>query len=203
MGILNALFGKKINLQTEMKITAEKFINADWFKNCGNEPALNVKYKMEKVQTLDEVEKKLAYKKDVKGFVTLDNLFIEAGRRSQLFLSLYHKNEIERTWNKLTDLIVKTYIATHRFDFNAIEERFNSRYGIETNLYIRRIFIETLREIYFKNLIENYPTFFVDASDVYLSGNVIIGWLGKFASHNAQVKEIFPILSSDGILNIW
>lgn len=203
MGFIDNLFGKKIILTPEMEIMAEKMIENDWFRNCGKTSDFNTKFKTEFVNSIDEVEKKLSYKRDVKGFVTLDNLFIEAGRRNQLFLSLNHKNQYGSTWNKLTDVIVKEYISNYKFDFDRIQEKFNSKIGFQTDLYIRGLFIDILSEIYFKSIIENYPTFFTDVIDVYLKGNVIIGWLGKFGSHNVQVKEIFPIFPNEGVLNIW
>ena len=133
----------------------------------------------------------------------MDNLFIEGCRRGSLFLSLYHKKENEHTYNKLSETIHKEYISNYKFDFNAIEEKFNMKYDIEINLYLRDLFVSTLREVYYMNKLENYPAFFTDVIDVYLSGNVIIGWLGKFGSHNVQVKDIFPITPEDGVLNVW
>jgi len=203
MGIFDSIFGKKISLTNEIKEMACKLIENNWFKNCGKEINFKLKFNTEQEKNIDEVEKKLTYKKDVKGFVTLDNLLIEAGRRSQLFLSLYHKSELENTWNKLTDVILQEYISNNRFDFDSIEEKFNSQYEININLYIRKIFIDVLKEIYFRNKIENYPIFLIDVIDVYLTGNVIIGWIGKFDSHNVQVKDIYPINPNDGILNIY
>ncbi|TDK21484.1 hypothetical protein E2F46_14690 [Luteimonas aestuarii] len=203
MGFLDNLFGKKIILTPEMEIMAEKMIENDWLRNCGKTSDFETKFKTEFANSIDEVEKKLAYKRDVKGFVTLDNLFIEAGRRNQLFLSLNHKNQYGSAWNKATDVIIKEYISNYKFDFNKIQETFNSKIGVQTDLYLRTIFVETLREMYFRGIVENYPTFFTDVIDVYLKGNVIIGWLGKFGSHNVQVKEIFPIFPNEGVLNIW
>jgi hypothetical protein len=203
MGFLDNLFGQKIILTAEMKIMAEKMIGNNWFENCGVSSAFDTQYRIELVHTIDEAEKKLAYKRDVRGFVTLDNLLIEAGRRKELFLSLNHRSELENTWNKLTDTIVKAYISNYKFDFDKIQEKFNDEFGIQVDLYLRRIFVDTLNEIYFKSYIENFPTFFTDIIDVYLKGNVIVGWLGKFGSHEIQVKEIFPISPNDGILNVW
>lgn len=203
MGFLDNLFGQKIILTAEMKIMAEKMIGNNWFENCGVSSAFDTQYRIELVHTIDEAEKKLAYKRDVSGFVTLDNLLIEASRRKQLFLSLNHKNEIENTWNKLTDTIVKAYISNNKLDIDKIQQNFNSKFGVQVDLYLRRIFVETLNELYFKSRIENFPTFFSDIINIYLKGNVVVGWLGKFGSHENQVKEIFPISPNDGILNVW
>ncbi|TDX87286.1 hypothetical protein B0I22_1474 [Epilithonimonas xixisoli] len=203
MGFIDNLFGKKIILTPEIKLMAEKMIENDWFRNCGKTSDFDTKFKTEFASSTDEVEKKLAYKRDVKGFVTLDNLFIEAGGRSQMFLSLHHKNKYGHTWNKFTDVIVKEYISNYKFDFDKIQEKFNSKIGVQTDLYLRGLFIDILKEMYFKSIIEDYPTFFTDVADVYLKGNAIVGWLGKFGSHNVQVKEVFPISPNDGILNIW
>ena len=203
MNLLTSIFGKTITLTKEMEEMADKLIANDWFSNCGKKSSANIKFQIAQENTIDEVEKKLSYKKDIKGFVTLDNLLIEAGRRSELFLSLYHQREKENTWNKLTDAIVNRYIANNKFDFDSIEHTFSSQYDITVNLEIRRIFIDVLKEIYFKNKIENYPIFLIDVIDVYLKGNVIIGWLGKFGSHEVQVKEIFPITPRDGVLSVW
>jgi len=203
MGFLDNLFGQKIILTPEIKIMAEKVIENNWFENCGVRSAFDTQYRIELVHTIDEAEKKLAYKRDVSGFVTLDNLLIEAGRRKELFLSLNHRSELENTWNKLTDTIVKAYISNYKFDFDKIQQNFNSKFGVQVDLYLRRIFVETLNELYFKSRIENFPIFFSDVIDIYLKGNVVVGWLGKFGSHEIQVKEIFPISPNDGILNVW
>lgn len=203
MGFFDSLFGKKIVVTPEMKIMADSLIENDWFINCGLQSDYNTKFKVEIANNISEVEKKLAYKRDVKGFVTLDNLLIEAGRRSQLFLSLHHKNEMQHTWNKLTDVIVKEYISNQKFDFDKIQNNFNSLMGTQTDLYLRRVFINILKEIYFRDYIEGYPTFLSDVADIYLKGNAIIGWIGKFGSHEVQVKEISAISINDGVVNIW
>ena len=150
MGLLDNLFGKKIILTPEMKTMAEKLIENNWFKNCGKVADFDIGFKTEFVKDISEVEKKLAYKRDVKSFVTLDNLFIEAGRRSGLFLSLNHKNQYGHTWNKLSDVIVKEYISNYKFDFNKIQEKFNAEFEIEADFYLRGFFINILKEIYFK-----------------------------------------------------
>lgn len=203
MGFLDSLFGKKIILTPEMENIADQMIENNWFENCGKTITFDSNYKIESVNNIHDATKKLAYKRDVRDFVTLDNLIIEANRRKQLFLSLYHKNEIEYTWNKLTDAIVKAYISNHKFDADTIQRNFNAKFGAQADLKLRRIFIDTLNEIYFKNNIENFPTFFTDIIDIYLNGQVIVGWIGKFGSHEIQVRDIDPIAPNDGILNVW
>ena len=49
----------------------------------------------------------------------------------------------------------------------------------------------------------NYPFFFTKIIDVYLKGNIITGWGGKFSNHNQQIKEIAPISPEEGILTVW
>ena len=51
--------------------------------------------------------------------------------------------------------------------------------------------------------IENYPFFFTKIIDIYLKGNIITGWGGKFSNHNQQIKEISPISPEEGFLTIW
>ncbi|RKO68397.1 hypothetical protein D7322_27350 [Sphingobacterium puteale] len=203
MGFFDSLFGKKIVFTPEMKIMAESLIENDWFRNCGQQSDYDTKFNVEIAHGISEVEKKLAYKRDVKGFVTLDNLLIEAGRRSQLFLSLHHKNEMQYTWNRLTDVIIKEYISNQKFDFDKIQNNFNTLLGTQTDLYLRGVFINILKEIYFNSFIEGYPTFLSEVVDVYLKGNVIVGWIGKFGSHEVQVNEISAISVNDGVVNIW
>ena len=145
----------------------------------------------------------MSYRNDIKGFVTLENLFIEVGFRGQIFLSLHNKKE-HNSWNRVTDLIVKNYIKNKKFDFSKIESLyFDSVYNVNVNLFLKEVFITTLREIYFQEKIENYPFFFTKIIDVYLKGNIITGWGGKFSNHNQQIKEIAPISPEEGILNIW
>lgn len=203
MGFLDNLLGSKIILKPDIIAMAEKLITNEWFSHCGAMADFETKFSITLAKDLDEVNKKLTYKRDIKSFVTLDNLLLEAGRRSQLFLSLHYKNQYGNTWNKLTDVIFKAYLSNYKFDFNKLEQDFNTRFNLHTNLYLKKIFTDILKEMYFKDLITDFPTFFTDIAAIYLNGNVVIGWSGKFGSHNIQVKEIFPISPAEGVLNIW
>lgn len=118
-------------------------------------------------------------------------------------LSLHNKKE-HNSWNRVTDLIVKNYIKNKKFDFSKIESlNFDSVYNINVNLFLKEVFITTLREVYFQSKIENYPFFFTKIIDIYLKGNIITGWGGKFSNHNQQIKEISPISAEEGFLTIW
>ena len=172
----------KIELTSEMKLMAESLIDNKWFRNCGKVNNFNIPFNYQFASEIDEVEKQLSYRNDIKGFVTLENLFIEVGFRGQIFLSLHNKKE-HNSWNKVTDLIVKNYIKNKKFDFSKIE-----------SLYF---------EVYFQSKIENYPFFFTKIIDIYLKGNIITGWGGKFNNHNQQIKEISPISAEEGFLTIW
>ena len=193
----------KIELTSEMKLMAEKMIDNKWFRNCGKVNDFNIPFDYQFSSGIDEVEKQLSYRNDIKGFVTLENLFIEVGFRGQIFLSLHNKKE-HNSWNRVTDLIVKNYIKNKKFDFSKIESLyFDSVYNVNVNLLLKEVFITTLREIYFQEKIENYPFFFTKIIDVYLKGNIITGWGGKFSNHNQQIKEIAPISPEEGILTVW
>ena len=149
----------KIELTSEMKLMAESLIDNKWFRNCGKVNNFNIPFNYQFASEIDEVEKQLSYRNDIKGFVTLENLFIEAGFRGQIFLSLHNKKE-HNSWNKVTDLIVKNYIKNKKFDFSKIEFLyFDSVYNINVNLFLKEVFITTLREVYFQSKIENYPFF--------------------------------------------
>ena len=193
----------KIELTSEMKLMAESLIDNKWFRNCGKVNNFNIPFNYQFSSGIDEVEKQLSYRNDIKGFVTLENLFIEAGFRGQIFLSLHNKKE-HNSWNKVTDLIVKNYIKNKKIDFSKIESLyFDSVYNINTNLFLKEVFITTLREVYFQSKIENYPFFFTKIIDIYLKGNIITGWGGKFNNHNQQIKEISSISAEEGFLTIW
>ena len=186
-----------------MKLMAEKMIDNKWFRNSGKVNDFNIPFDYQFSSGIDEVEKQLSYRNDIKGFVTLENLFIEVGFRGQIFLSLHNKKE-HNSWNRVTDLIVKNYIKNKKFDFSKIESLyFDSVYNVNVNLLLKEVFITTLREIYFQEKIENYPFFFTKIIDVYLKGNIITGWGGKFSNHNQQIKEIAPISPEEGILTVW
>ena len=110
----------KIELTSEMKLMAENLIDNKWFRNCGKVNNFNIPFNYQFSSGIDEVEKQLSYRNDIKGFVTLENLFIEVGFRGQIFLSLHNKKE-HNSWNRVTDLIVKNYIKNKKFDFSKIE----------------------------------------------------------------------------------
>jgi len=80
----------KIELTSEMKLMAESLIDNKWFRNCGKVNNFNIPFNYQFSSGIDEVEKQLSYRNDIKGFVTLENLFIEAGFRGQIFLSLHN-----------------------------------------------------------------------------------------------------------------
>ena len=71
-------------------------------------------------------------------------------------------------------------------------------YELITLFFVVLLFIRNFQE-----KIENYPFFFTKIIDVYLKGNIITGWGGKFSNHNQQIKEIAPISPEEGILTVW
>ena len=158
----------KIELTSEMKLMAEKMIDNKWFRNCGKVNDFNIPFDYQFSSGIDEVEKQLSYRNDIRGFVTLENLFIEVGFRGQIFLSLHNKKE-HNSWNRVTDLIVKNYIKNKKFDFSKIESLyFDSVYNINANLFLKEVFITTLREVYFQSKIENYPFFFTKIETTFI-----------------------------------
>ena len=96
----------KIELTSEMKLMAESLIDNKWFRNCGKVNNFNIPFNYQFASEIDEVEKQLSYRNDIKGFVTLENLFIEAGFRGQIFLSLHNKKE-HNSWNKADNINIK------------------------------------------------------------------------------------------------
>ncbi|MVX35279.1 hypothetical protein [Myroides sp. LoEW2-1] len=134
MNLKELLFGKKIEISPKMDEIAQKLINNEWFINCGPEHQVEIEtyFKLDQVRTIDEVEQKMSYKKDVKNFVTLDNLFIESARRGSLFNLLYYPNDKNSSkYNNLTEAIDKKYIKKGLFKPDYIFHLFNEKYNVD------------------------------------------------------------------------
>ncbi|MDM1507638.1 hypothetical protein HX079_17915, partial [Myroides odoratimimus] len=134
MNLKELLLGNSIIISPKMDEMAQKLINNKWFVNCGSDIQVDIEtyFKLEQVQSIDEVERKMAYKKDIKNFVTLDNLFIESGRRGSLFNMIYYPNDKNSSkYNKLTDAIDKKYIKKGLFNPDNIFHLFNVKYNVD------------------------------------------------------------------------
>jgi hypothetical protein len=189
------LLGGKIEFNEEMNQLAESVKTIAWFSNCGKNYTKKIFYNYY-LEAEEKSIKKLNYKRDYKGFVTLGNLLIQADRRLGSYLAKHHKKEHDRTWNKLADVINKQFAN----DFINIDDRFSSKFKTTGNNFIYRIFRNTLVELFFADHIPSLPIFYNNIFEIFIDGHIIIGWEGKFNWNDFNEKPIEPV---DGELIIF
>ena len=181
------LFGGKIEFNEKMNQFIESVKSIDWFSNCGKNYTKKLFYNY-CLETEKKSIKKLNYLRNYKGFVTLENLNIQADRRLDSYLTKYHKKEHDWTWNKLIGVINKQFTN----NFINIDNDFSNKFYTKKNNYIYRIFRNILCELFFVEHIPNLPIFYNNVFEVFIDGHVIIGWEGKFNWNDFNEKPIDP-----------
>ena len=92
-------------------------------------------------------------------------------------------------------------------DLNSVEKRFLRDCGFpdSIDLQLCRMAQYLLVEQYFFERFPQFPLFFSRIIDIYKDGHIVLGWNGRFASHetNLENENGVPILPTDGSLIIW
>ena len=101
---------------------------------------------------------------------------------------------------------LKSFV-TNGLDLNSVEKRFLRDYGFpdSIDLQLCRMVQYLLVEQYFLERFPQFPLFFSRIIDIYKDGHIVLGWSGRFASHetNLENENGVPILPTDGSLIIW
>jgi len=178
------------------------FQNINWFSNCLkqlDDDSFYFDYIQE--NNILKVKEKINQNFNYRGNVCLRNFFIEGEFRQENFLMRATSiNEGRKEIIKIMDIINKRFLdKTGEIDFKKIENDFKNKYNIETgSLEIYRFFKDLLIETYFLSKYKSFPILFNRLFNIYYKGHVIIGWKGKFASHNINLDKS-PISSIEKV----
>ena len=205
------LFKKKIVFTEGMNETLCSFDEIPWFSCCG------VSYDKPSYYYLQEkdpkrAEKLLLHTKNYSGTVCLTNLFKEGICRADTFILQtagwkFYQNEfmpcVEASWRTYE----KRASKANGLDLNSAEKRFLRDCGFpdSIDLQLCRMVQYLLVEQYFLERFPQFPLFFSRIIDIYKDGHIVLGWNGRFASHetNLENENGTPILPTDGSLIIW
>jgi len=205
MGLFDIFYSKKILFNDRMEYFIEEMKHNSWFNNCGCDYSAGLFYKYQVETDISQVTKELQRKHNYKDNICLDNLIVEIDRRITIYLYKNHRREHQVTWNKLVDSINKRFMNIQsEIDFSHISFLFHTKYNIKTkvNLHLYSIFRGALIEFYILEYIPNIPTFYTNIIQIIRDGHIIIGWKGKFLSHE-NTFLCNSILPKDGSLLIY
>lgn len=73
-------------------------------------------------------------------------------------------------------------------DLNLVEKNFLNYYGFDNaiDLHLSRLLQYLLVEQYFRGSFPQFPLFFSQIIDIYKAGHIVIGWKGKFNTHDVD-----------------
>lgn len=195
MDFIHNLFGKKINFNDKMERAIDQFKHIDWFANCGDLYNQECYYEFLQEDDLLKISKQLGVSTNYKNFVCLRNLFIEGRDREKNYImrTTSSVNEGRKTMMRVLDAIDRRFFEKKQeINFDCISDKFLSCYqlGVPGNsLEIRRLFRNLLFELYFAEDDENMPLFFSKIIDIYMNGHIIVGWSGKFRTHEIDLAK--------------
>ena len=119
----------------------------------------------------------------------------------------FYQNEfmpcVEASWRTYE----KRASKANGLDLNSAEKRFlrDCSFPDSIDLQLCRMVQYLLVEQYFLERFPQFPLFFSRIIDIYKDGHIVLGWNGRFASHetNLENENGTPILPTDGSLIIW
>ena len=206
------LFKKKIVFTEGMNETLCSFDEIPWFSCCGVPYDKPSYYPYLQEKDPKRAEKLLLHTKNYSGTVCLTNLFKEGICRADTFILQtagwkFYQNEfmpcVEASWRTYKKRVSKA----NGLDLNSAEKRFLRDCGFpdSIDLQLCRMVQYLLVEQYFLERFPQFPLFFSRIIDIYKDGHIVLGWNGRFASHetNPENENGTPILPTDGSLIIW
>jgi hypothetical protein len=201
MGILDNLLGRKIVFTDEMNNFTEIVKKIEWFNNCGNIYTKKLFYDYD-LENQDNVSKKLNYVKDYREFVTPENLFMMADRRTANYQRKNAERDYNWTWNKLADVINKRFMNnTKEINLAEIDNNYSIRFNVKNKRILYKIFRSCLVELFFMKCTPNMPIFYNNIFEIYKDGHIIIGWEGKAIEKDIWTAE--AIKTTDGRIIIY
>ncbi len=205
-------FKKKIIVTEEMKQTLQSFDEIPWASCCGIPYKKESYYPYIQETSQASVEKILKHTMNYSDTVCLVNLFKEGVSRADAFILQaagwrFYQNTflpcVKASWLAYEKRIKKG----QGLDLNLVEKNFLNYYGFDNaiGLHLSRLLQYLLVEQYFRESFPQFPLFFSQIIDIYKAGHIVIGWKGKFNTHEVDINSDNgkPILSTDGRLIIW
>ena len=205
-------FKKKIVFTDKMNETLRSFDEIPWFSCCGvpyDEPSY---YPYLQEKDPKRAEKLLLHTKNYSGTVCLTNLFKEGICRADTFILQtagwkFYQNEfmpcVEASWRTYE----KRASKVNGLDLNSVGKRFLRDCGFpdSIDLQLCRMVQYLLVEQYFLERFPQFPLFFSRIIDIYKDGHIVLGWNGRFASHetNLEHENGTPILQTDGHMDFF
>ncbi|MCG8806424.1 hypothetical protein G1K75_12260 [Tenacibaculum finnmarkense] len=189
---------KKIKFNSDiLSFINSELDNINWFSNIDKPNDLSINnFNIKKIE--EKVIRILSSKKDYKNYVGLHNLLLEAENRSSAYLFNNKRKKYNDEWNKLANKI------NSEIDFNRIkdiEDSFNQLNKTNIDLLLPYVIRGYVRDLYFKENDNTYPSFFKDIIDIYKKGHIIVGWENRFKfKENLKTN---PISKEEGTLLIW
>lgn len=188
---------KKIKFNSDiLSFINSELDNINWFSNIDKPNDLSINnFNIKKIE--EKVIRILSSKKDYKNYVGLHNLLLEAENRSSAYLFNNKRKKYNDEWNKLANKI------NSEIDFNRIkdiEDSFNQLNKTNIDLLLPYVIRGYVRDLYFKENDNTYPSFFKDIIDIYKKGHIIVGWENRFKfKENLKTN---PISKEEGTLLI-
>ncbi|MDR2519286.1 MAG: hypothetical protein LBD13_07765 [Spirochaetaceae bacterium] len=185
--------------------------NSSWFTSCGNPYSEKLEYDYILDDNIESVRKHITRGNNYAGIVITENLFEQANLRLYNFLK--HNGEInvlqhDDIWGRLRETAIprlKEFI-----DFNGINEVFCRKFelglkkGAAVTDNVCLLLGSTIREMYYKSLINGIPLFYEKIIKIYLDGHLITGWKGKLPLLTSQsIEPDKPIDRKKGTIIIW
>lgn len=206
------LFRKKVVLTEEMNRILKSLDEISWFSCCGLSYDRPSYYPYFQEKDPKRVEKLLMCTKNYSSTVCLSNLFKEGICRADTFILQtagwkFYQNEflpcVEASWRAYEKRVAKAY----GLDLSSVERSFLHDCGFHDTIELQlcRMLQYLLVEQYFLEKFPQFPVFFNKIIDIYENGHIVIGWKGKFATHEVDLENGngTPILPIDGSLIIW
>lgn len=211
MLLFKNLFNKKTIFNEKMEEAIDAIKQFHWFEKCTVPYTAHHYYDYIQEYSLCKVEKQLNRVLNYNNFVCLRNLYIEASYRQINYLMREYSspNEGYREAMKTLDAINKRlFNKNNEIDFDYISNSFISKYKMSIpleNIEIQRLVRELLFELYFIDKKKDFPIFFSHIIEIYRQGHIVIGWHGKFGTHDINLiqRPVSAIMPIDGKLIIF
>ena len=204
MSIFDLIQGK-IVLSNQIEKLIQEIKSINWFRNCGKEYKEYIYFQYVQENDIKIATKRLNQNVNSKGFVTLENLLINADSRQNWYLYNHFSKEHKIIANgRLADTIRKQFKKDlTEINIDKIGIDFNDKFhvGLQKFNFISWVFWGTLFEIQLLEQVPELPAFYTKIFDVYQNGHILVGWNGKFPPQNLCLEE--PITNENGNLIIF
>lgn len=205
-------FRRKIKSMYIMEQITDIIENTAWFSSCGLSYEKPSYYQFIQYDDSNAVETRLNHRLNYSGNTSLENLFKEGLCRADAFALetcgwKFYQNEFLKTmqliWKTYEDAICRfPGLDLKRKERDLLEScRFDPSLKLCTEQLVQYLVLEKV----FVKESPQYPVFFSHVFEIYKEGHAVIGWKGRFPSHDRNLEDecIHPISPDEGKLVIW